>query len=256
MDKQALEIAIDSYGKWLIFFGVLVAIGAVGGSWYGILNYMRSNQLQRIVKQENLDLQTQAADAQRAAADAQKQAAEANTHLADANVRAAGAEKQAADANTRAAEAQKGAADAQLALERYKAPRRLSPKQVAAITAAMHRYAGTEFTAGVYNDKEPIDLMIQISSALLAAGWKDARWQGGGDIVLNPAPNRAAIGYVVVEGLYVQADASQALRFEPIMQALAAELERDGLPTKVEFGNLPENDNKGAIRILVGKKPP
>ena len=64
MDKEALEAALDGYEKWLIFFGVLVAIGAVGGSWFGLLNYTKSSQLHEIQKTENLTLQKQVADAQ------------------------------------------------------------------------------------------------------------------------------------------------------------------------------------------------
>jgi hypothetical protein len=119
-----------------------------------------------------------------------------------------------ADANARALEAQE-------ALEKYKAPRKLSPEQQAAITEQMRPYAGTVFTMGAFNDTEPIDLMQQIDRALLDAGWKETEWKSGGNLALS-RPGHPNFGYVVLAGVYAQADRSHAENFGPIVARLAA----------------------------------
>jgi hypothetical protein len=57
MDKSALEASLNSLDIWLIVFGILVAIGAVGGSVAGFLHWRRSGELQIIQTSENLALQ-------------------------------------------------------------------------------------------------------------------------------------------------------------------------------------------------------
>jgi hypothetical protein len=242
LEKESLEAAMNGYEKWLIFFGILVAIGVIGESIFGFLQFRRSGQLHDVQRAENLLLQQQVADAQKQAADSSKYLAEANRRAADAQTQAAAAEKQAADSK--------------LALERFKAPRHLSPQQMETIIETARHAAGTAFTLGVYNDKESIDLMGQISQALIGAGWKESSWSGGGDLVLNRGADHPNAGYVMVDGLYVQADSSEAAKLAPVVQKLSVALEYVGLATKAEIGHLPENDNKSAVRILVGKKPP
>jgi hypothetical protein len=57
MDKSALQNSLNSLEVWLIIFGVLAAIGAVGAVVVSGIRLNRSNQLQTIVETENLALQ-------------------------------------------------------------------------------------------------------------------------------------------------------------------------------------------------------
>ena len=50
MGKAALQAWLNALDVWLIIFGVLVAIGAVGGSVAGFLHWRRSGQLQAILE--------------------------------------------------------------------------------------------------------------------------------------------------------------------------------------------------------------
>jgi hypothetical protein len=71
MDKAALETSLNTLDKWLIVFGVLVAIGVVGESIAGFLHWRRSGQLQRVQFAENLKLQKDVSDANTRAVEAQ-----------------------------------------------------------------------------------------------------------------------------------------------------------------------------------------
>lgn len=87
MDKEALEAALDGYEKWLIVFGVLVAVGVVGEAWFGFLNYKRSSQLHQIQRTENLTLQKQVADAQAEVGRTNERLLEEQRRLAEARWR-------------------------------------------------------------------------------------------------------------------------------------------------------------------------
>jgi hypothetical protein len=78
LSKAALEASLHNLDIWLIAFGILVAIGAVGGSVAGFLHWRRSGELQVIQAAENLSLQGQVAFAQKSASDAGANAAAAN----------------------------------------------------------------------------------------------------------------------------------------------------------------------------------
>jgi hypothetical protein len=49
MGKAALQASLNTLDVWLIIFGLLVAIGAVGGSVAGFLHWRRSGELQTIL---------------------------------------------------------------------------------------------------------------------------------------------------------------------------------------------------------------
>lgn len=63
MGKAALQASLNKLDVWLIAFGVLVAIGAVGGSVAGYLHWRRSGQLQTVLETENFAQQNDIAQA-------------------------------------------------------------------------------------------------------------------------------------------------------------------------------------------------
>jgi hypothetical protein len=71
MGKAALQASLNTLDVWLIIFGILVAIGAVGGSVAGYLHWRRSSQLQTILEAENLAQQKDIAQANARALEAQ-----------------------------------------------------------------------------------------------------------------------------------------------------------------------------------------
>src|SRR5271170_7545321 len=71
MEKAALQAALNTLDAWLIIFGLLVAIGAVGGSVAGYLHWRRSGELQTILEAENLSQKKDIAQANARALEAQ-----------------------------------------------------------------------------------------------------------------------------------------------------------------------------------------
>jgi hypothetical protein len=131
MGKAALQASLYTLDIWLIVFGLLVAIGAVGGSVAGYLHWRRSGQLQTVLEAENL---------------AQQQ--------------------EIAKANATAAQAQQRAAEATLELARMKAPRTLTAEP---IVSMLKPFAGTPFDVGlVQGDAEAADFMLVLEGVLKA----------------------------------------------------------------------------------------
>jgi len=65
------------------------------------------------------------------------------------------------------------ALEAELALEKYKAPRTLSPSQIDTLTSKMKAFQGQKFQITTFWDlKEPLDLANEIYRNLSAAGWE------------------------------------------------------------------------------------
>jgi hypothetical protein len=135
------------------------------------------------------------------------------------------------------------------------APRLLTTSQQQDISSKMSAFPKTPVVFGVFQDPEAIALLNQMSRILISANWVEQEWKGGGDIVLNRGPGHPSAGYTYVGGLYVQADNSHAADFGPIARELAKLLSDDGISANAEVGRMTPNDNKNAIRILIGQKP-
>jgi len=113
-------------------------------------------------------------------------------------------------------------------------------------------FSGTHFTIGIFNDPDPINLLSQIEAALSAARWIEVGWHGGGDIQLS-RPGHPSVGFVSVQGVYIQADNSHASEFAAAVMAVAAAFP-DNIPAKPEIGRMPANTNNDVVQILIGKK--
>ncbi len=148
------------------------------------------------------------------------------------------------------------AAKAELELAKFKAPRVLKPEQLAAITAAMRAFPGTQFdvAVGPFGDPEPEVFGRSISSALIAAGWSQTDWDTLDVQMRLTRPGGAAIGFAAVTNVIVDIHPSQTGRLWSAAQALAASLRAQGIDADAEQGSGGRNTNETAIHVMIGRK--
>jgi hypothetical protein len=240
MGKAEIEASLATLTTWIQIFGLLVAVGIVGEVGVGIRHWLLDRRLQSL---QHIEDQERQANIARLNNDAEA----ARRDIANANARAA-------ESNERAAKAEQAAAEANLALEKFKAPRKLTPEQSERITESVKKWSGTKFTLAVFDDPEPIELMAQIENALNSAGWIEDGWKGGGAIVLS-RPGRPNVGFSRVQGLFIQADGSHAAEFGWQVGTLASALTAEGIAVTPEIGHMSPNTNNEVIQIQIGKKP-
>jgi hypothetical protein len=178
MEKAALQASLNTLDIWLIIFGLLVAIGAVGGSVTGFLHFRRSGQLQVILEAENL--------AQR---------------------------NEIAQANARAAEANRKAEQERLArvkLEAKLAPRTIQQPQQQAIAGKLAEFKGQKAGLGVWPSSPETELLArELAAALTMAGWEieygpppnQPLWPGGVLVCSTPHPQSVRAATKLVEAL-------------------------------------------------------
>jgi hypothetical protein len=149
------------------------------------------------------------------------------------------------------------AANARLELAKFKAPRVLEPKQLAAITSAMRVFPNTQFDVaiGPMGDPEPEVFGRSISSALIDAGWSQIDWDTKPDAQMRlTRPGGAAIGFAAVTNVIVDIHPSQVARLWPVAQALAAALKAAGIDAEAQQGSGGRNSNENAIHVMIGRK--
>jgi hypothetical protein len=153
-----------------------------------------------------------------------------------------------------AAEANARAVEAQLALEKFKAPRKLSSEQQAAIVGKIRKFSGQKFDMALNAaDPEAAALQQTIESMLTLAGWQQVDWRGG-DLVFTRAP-RPVIGIITLVGVFAQMERDKAPAFEAAAVMLMGSLNLEGIESKAEAGSIPMAENKDVMHIMVGKKP-
>jgi hypothetical protein len=155
------------------------------------------------------------------------------------------------DAGKDIAEANARAVEAQLALERYKAPRQLTPEQQAHISAKIASFGKTPFDVALQPDLEPIGLMRQILSALKQAGWTHVAWKTAGGIQFTIEPDLPGAGILYAEGVHIEFAPSKP-EWEPAVTALGTALHAEGIAVKATRAS---GANAEAIHVVVGRKP-
>jgi hypothetical protein len=227
MGKASLQTSLNTLDVWLIIFGVLVAVGAVGGLVAGYLHWRKSGQLQTVLEAENL--------AQR-------------KEIATANTTAAEAEQRAAEANQKAAEAR-------LELAKFREPRSSVLKgHTAAITERLRPFVGTEFDCGFDRNRgEQADFWWDLQPALVAAGWINVPWRYGtstGGVLQGFRPETGEVAAANVE---IHIDPQYRDKLAQAAAALMSALNDLGIEAR-DAGFNAHNTNLTAIHILIGEK--
>jgi hypothetical protein len=146
------------------------------------------------------------------------------------------------------------ASEAQLALEKFKTPRSLSPVQQERITAKMKPFAGMPFDFSIQPDPEPIALMGQIGSTLKAAGLSWEQWHGAPGIPVFNQPGMPQAGIVAFSGLMIQIDDAKTSEWGGAVVTIWDALKAEGVEADaIRITDGTETPN--AIHIYIGRKP-
>ncbi len=183
-------------------------------------------------------------------AEATARGEEAKAEVAKANEHAKVLEKGIVDANVRAEEAKADAAKAKLALERFKAPRSLSPEQQGQIIDAVKGFAGQQFAglvAGSVTDAWP--LWAELHKILSAAGWVGMPPAG---LAVGDPP--AGVPVSPGKGVTVVVPTDDLQTLIPATNALISALNSEGIATTGAHTTGPQIRPK-IIVIEIGTKP-
>jgi hypothetical protein len=162
---------------------------------------------------------------------------------------AAEAKKSVSAANERATVSEKRAAEARLALEKYKAPRILSPEQQSQLTERLRQFERTPFEFSVTPDPEAIALMGQLAMALTESGWE---WNVTSPLVFRNA-NRSDAEVHAVFGVQIQVDERKKQQWERPAIELRETLHAAGIEVTAEVVKAGSND-PSAIHIRIDHK--
>jgi archaellum component FlaG (FlaF/FlaG flagellin family) len=158
------------------------------------------------------------------------------------NVKEAYLKKEIAEANARALEAQ-------LALEKFKAARTLSPEQQKRIADKMRRFAGQEWAASIAFSTDSLSLLAEIDSALKAAGW--IRGAALGQVTVG---GNTSISLFEAPGVRVQIAPSKAADLTSVAAALASAIMDEGIDATPALSADVEV-KPTVIQITIGLKP-
>lgn len=160
----------------------------------------------------------------------------------------------ASDANAVAKAAEARAAEANLALEKFRAPRILTPEQHASVVEKIKFLAPTQFDTGLNPDKEELDFLWQLETLLKDAGWVQVDWKNPPGVLFEYTRNgRPAAGLVSVSNVSVQVHKGQERKLLGAAIAISAALNAVGIAAQIDPFNI-ANNNPDAIHIMVGRK--
>jgi len=166
-------------------------------------------------------------------------------------VQASGNAAMAADATNRANRARKEAAEAQLALVKFRTPRRLSVEQKNVVAEAAKAFGNMKLVLMVANDDEPLNLGIDIADVLKSAGWEWLPYPGVG---IGPG-EKPLVGVSVLHHIEIHVfDPALKEPATALAEALkAVELEDVRLVIEAATQGQP-NVNAKAVYVIVGNK--
>jgi hypothetical protein len=188
--------------------------------------------------------------------DADRRIAEAKADLGVAQADIEKSKVEIAHANERVALATQKANEAALALEKFKAPRAISPEQRNRIAEEMKKFAGQEYFGMVASGvPDAWDIWRELSLSLELAGWKRVSPPGPEARQYGPP---AGIAAAPLSGVMVYSGAGNApppfvAAMHERAKALAAKLTDESITTGAGFTG--DISNPAAIAIVIGPKP-
>ena len=251
MEKLPVDPALlESANRWfdISWYGLLIAGGftalaAVGTVFFLFMQFWSSGVRERHTEWRTTELETQTAEARKETTLAQERIAALNNETARLSSDAEASRAAIAGANARALEAQ-------LALERFRAPRQISPDQQETLRAKLAPFAGT--VARIWT--LPAGADITPFSELIAHVLDSAKWVVGGATSLS---GRTFPGVVVA--FRKGSDAEQPARvivdyLNSIDAALAQPFDNeDGLMPAANMHS-PAGADEPKIVIVIGTK--
>jgi hypothetical protein len=236
--------------------GSLLAVGALGvivGFATTFVVTLTREELEASKKeldQYKIEATAEVNKAKEGAAVANAEAAKAHERIADLSTQAEGLKKDTAEANVRAAEAQ-------LALEKFKAPRLITPDREVRIRSKVRPFTGTPFDLSVIpGDPEALHFAVQIAAILDAEKWSWVEFNhpDGPFMQVYSVPGKPNIGQIGSWAVIIQMHFEQAERLGPAAKALADALDNEGF-IAAAAGKPPEAiPNTNMVHIIVGKK--
>ena len=192
MSKEELEAAISgietwvrTIDSWVLIFSAAVVLGVAGELWAAVAHWRADVRLRplRLEQSRIHDLELKSLE-------------------------------------TASKEATARALEAQLALEKFRTPRRLTAEQKLSVSNRMRPFSGATF-AIASSGGEAVPFAIDIADTLILAGWQWINWPLGG-IAVKPPNGRPEIGLDVMQGIetHIFDDSLKPLAGE-LFQALA-----------------------------------
>jgi hypothetical protein len=155
------------------------------------------------------------------------------------------------------ARAQKDAADSKIALEKFKAPRELTPEQRGRIVDKLKKFSGTEYDIAI-SDSEPeiLGLVLAVELVLSTAGWTELDWKGTGQALIRGGKQPLIRLGVTIANVLIVVLTDQPPKFFELALALSDALKAEGVDaTAGEFGShAMSSTNANAIHLLIGRK--
>jgi hypothetical protein len=231
VDPSLLEWAEYWYPiswKGVLGGGIITAVGACATIAFLLLQWRTTTEAQS-------DWRTTVVEADTAKSKAELGVAQAD--IAKASV-------QIAEANARALEAQ-------LALEKFKAPRKLDESQVARIKAAVLPFSGTPFDIAVTLESEPQNFAAQVGALLESAGWVWKNRNNTPGLAINIGKHQAAMVNGIPLGLEI--DVSKDKDWARAVLALGNALLVEGMQPVVNEAN-DNSASPDAVHLYFGSK--
>jgi hypothetical protein len=233
MDASALASAeswLSVIGTAKLIAAFLVAIGVAiefGGDWV-------AKPFEKIIEDarrlEFAELHKQSDDAKLETARLSKEADTARASIAAANARAA---------------------EAQLALEKLKTPRSLTPDQQSRIVSKIRKFAPQEYALAVGPGSEPSAFLAALDKVLSNANW--VKVPPFGMITVQTAVGPAASNSL--SGVRIQVASSKEPELREAVVALLAALASENIEADAAQSPTEMTSRPTAIQIVVGIKP-
>jgi hypothetical protein len=222
-----VESSISGMETWVIPFAILVAVGVAGEAVIGVKQLLNNRELHglRVKQGEFID-------------------------------------QERAELKTGVAKAEKSAADSKLALEKFKAPRRVDFSNKA-LEIQLAPFPGTQWDALVAPDIESRDFLSRLETALRIAKWAQIDWKGvvpgmargGSSRIVGPIPSY--FGGVFSSGTLIAINQEHSrVPDSPVLkaaEALAKALKDMDIACSGVVG-MDVSANASAIHLIVGPK--